>query len=100
VIDLFSVPDHPRRVTAYEFFRVLENGRIRYYGTYKSAKSIGITAGARLVVEVSATTGQPLRTWYESYNVQRQVIRVHPKKPIDLGHIEINPETGKATERW
>ena len=52
------------------------------------------------MVEVDAISGQPMRTWYESYDAAGQVIRVHPKTPTDLGHIEINPETGKEIERW
>jgi len=100
VIDLSRVPDHPRRATTYANFRVLQNGRIRYYESYKPAKSQGKTAGARLVVEVDSITGNVQRTWYESYDHQRRVLRVHPKRPIDLGHIEINPETGKEVARW
>ncbi len=100
MIDLSLVPDHARRAATYEFFKVLDNGRIRYYGTYKPSKIAGRTAGARLVVEVDSESGQPIRTWYESYDAEGRVIRVHPKPPVDLGHIEINPETGKETERW
>jgi hypothetical protein len=99
-MDLSLVPEHDRRVATYESFKVLGNGRIRYYGTYKPSKSAGRTAGARLVVEVDATSGQPIRTWYESYDAAGRVIRVHPKTPVDLGHIEMNPETGKEIERW
>jgi hypothetical protein len=100
VIDLSRVPEHLRRATTYATFRVLQNGRIRYYENYKPAKSPGKTIGARLVVEVDATSGHVLRTWYESYDNQRRVLRVHPKRPVDLGHIEINPETGKEVARW
>jgi hypothetical protein len=100
VIDLSQVPEHPRRSTTYATFRVLQNKRIRYYGSYKPAKSQGKTIGACLVVEVEASTGKTLRCWYESYDIQGRVLRVHPKRPADLGHIEINPETGKEVERW
>jgi hypothetical protein len=100
VIDLSRVPEHQRRASTYTTFRVLQNGRIRYYDSYKPAKSQGKTAGARLVVEIDATTGDIRRTWYESYDTQGRVLRVHPKRPIDLGHIEINPETGKEVVRW
>jgi hypothetical protein len=100
VIDLSAVPEHSRRAATYASFRVLQNDRIRYYDIYKPAKNQGKTAGARLVVEVEATTGQALRTWYESYDQQRRVLRVHPKRPIDLGHIEIDPETRREVERW
>jgi hypothetical protein len=100
VIDLSRVPEHLRRATTYATFRVLQNGRIRYYGSYRPAKSQGKTAGACLVVEVDAATGKTLRTWYESYDAQRRVLRVHPKIPVDLGHIEINPETGQEVKRW
>ena len=100
MIDLASVPEHPRRVARYDCFKMLQNRRIRYYDAYKPAKSLGRTVGARLVVEVNAATGTPIRTWYESYDERGRVIRIHPKTPQDLGHIEINPETGREIERW
>ena len=100
MIDLTQVPDHPRRASTYATFKLLQSQRIRYYDNYKPAKTQGKTAGARLVVEVDSITGTPLRTWYESYDDQGRVIRVHPKRPIDLGHIEIDPETGKEVKRW
>ena len=100
MVDLSSVPEHSRRVATYDTFKVLQNGRIRYYGTYKPARISGRTAGARLVVEVNSSTGKPLRSWYESYDNGGKVIRVHPKTPRDLGHIEIDPTTGRATDRW
>lgn len=99
-IDLNAVPEHNRRIKTYDFFKVLSNQRIRYYGKYKLAKTLGRTFGARLVVEVNIITGIPIRTWYESYDAQNRVIRVHPKTPRDLGHIEIDPETKKEVERW
>lgn len=100
MIDLSLVPEHGRRVAAYDRFRVLQNGRIRYYDEYKPARSTGRTVGARLVIEVDSSAGKPIRTWYESYDAQGRVIRIHPKTPIDLGHIEIDPDTGKETDRW
>jgi hypothetical protein len=100
VIDLAQVPDHPRRAATYASFKLLQNCRVRYYDTYKPAKTQGKTAGARLVVEVDAITGNTLRTWYESYDNQGRVIRIHPKRPIDLGHLEIDPTTGKEVNRW
>ncbi|MBC6424038.1 MAG: hypothetical protein GDA38_22970 [Hormoscilla sp. SP12CHS1] len=54
----------------------------------------------RPVVEVEAADGKLIRTWHESYDSQGRVIRVHPKRPQDLGHIEIDPMTGKEIERW
>jgi hypothetical protein len=99
VIDPNTIPDHSRRAATYDFFRVLANQRIRYYGNYKAAKIPGKTAGARLVVEVNFN-GDVCRTWYESYDRQNRVIRIHPKTPQDLGHIEIDPLTGKEIERW
>ncbi|MBC6481297.1 MAG: hypothetical protein GDA56_29590 [Hormoscilla sp. GM7CHS1pb] len=99
-IDLSSVPGHARRAAKYDFFKVLQNGRIRYYDSYRPAKKPGRTAGARPVVEVEAADGKLIRTWHESYDSQGRVIRVHPKKPQNLGHIEIDPMTGKEIERW
>jgi hypothetical protein len=52
-----------------------------------------------MVVEVDATTGQVTRTWYESYDIQGRVVQVHPKRPKDLGHIQIDPQTGKEINR-
>ncbi|MGV0028346.1 hypothetical protein [Phormidesmis priestleyi] len=99
MIDPNTIPEHPRRATTYDYFRILCDRRIRYYGHYKAAKILGKTAGARLVVEVDFT-GTVGRTWYESYDSQNRVIRIHPKTPKDLGHIELNPLTGKETARW
>jgi hypothetical protein len=39
------------------------------------------------------------RTWYESYDIQGRVVQVHPKRPKDLGHIQIDPQTGKEINR-
>jgi hypothetical protein len=64
------------------------------------SKIPGRTAGARAVVEVYTTTGEVIRTWYESYDAEGRVIRVHPKTPQDLGHIEIDPISRKEIERW
>jgi hypothetical protein len=55
--------------------------------------------GARIVTEVDAATGEPLRTWQEVYDVQGRVIEVHPKFPVDFGHLEINPVTGQVRRR-
>lgn len=100
MIDLAQVPDHIRRAAAYARFKLLQNNRIRYYDRYKPAKTQGKTAEACLVVEVELSTGSPIRTCYESYDNQNRVIGVHPKRPIELGHIEIDPETGKEVNRW
>lgn len=98
-MDLTSVPGHARRASKYDFFKVLENGRVRYYEKFKPATSPGPTAGARMVVEVDAATGQVTRTWYESYDIQGRVVQVHPKRPRDLGHIQIDPHTRKEINR-
>lgn len=98
-MDLTAVPEHARRAAKYEFFKVLENCRIRYYEKLKPATTPGPTAGARMVVEVDAATGQVTRTWYESYDTQGRVVQVHPKRPRDLGHIKIDPQTGKEINR-
>lgn len=82
----------------YESFRVLEGDRIRYYGTLRPAKSPN-RMGARIVTEVDAVTGGPVRTWQEVYDGQGRVIEVHPKFPVDLGHLEINPVTGQVERR-
>jgi hypothetical protein len=98
-MNLTTVPEHSRRAARYDFFRVLTNGRIRYYDKFKPAATPGSTVGARMVVEVDATTGQVTRTWYESYDIQGRVVQVHPKRPKDLGHIQIDPQTGKEINR-
>jgi hypothetical protein len=92
------VPGHARRVAKYESFRVLENGRIRYYRALRPAKSPG-RIGARIVTEVDSITGKPLRTWQEVYDVPERVLEVHPKLPVDLGHLEIDPTTGQVIRR-
>lgn len=98
-MDLAAVPEHARRAAKYDFFRVLANGRIRYYEKFKPATTPGPTAGARMVIEVNATTGQVTRTWVESYDSIGRVSQVHPKLPLDLGHIAIDTQTGKEINR-
>ena len=82
----------------YESFRVLEGDRIRYYGTLRPAKSLN-RMGARIVTEVDSATGKPVRTWQEVYDGQGRVIEIHPKFPVDLGHLAINPVTGQVKRR-
>jgi len=62
-IDLSSVPGHARISAKYDFFKVLQNGRIRYYDSYRPAKKPGRTAGARPVVEVEAAAGKEIERW-------------------------------------
>ena len=95
---MIQVPGHARRAAKYESFRVLESGRIRYYGALRPAKSPD-RVGARIVTEVDLATGKPLRTWQEVYDMQGYVIEVHPKWPVDLGHLEIDPTTGQIIGR-
>ena len=77
---------------------MLEGDRIRYYGTLRLAKSLK-RMGARIVTEVDAASGAPVRTWQEVYDEQGRVFEVHPKFPVDLGHLEINAMTGQVKRR-
>ena len=98
-ITLAEVPEHARRTTQYDSFIVLsEKGRVRYYTTLRRAESPD-RLGARLVTEVDADTGKALRIWQEAYDLEGRVIEVHPKRPIDLGHISIDPATGQEIGR-
>lgn len=98
-IDINNVPDHTRRMREYDYFRILENRRIRYYGKFRSSKTMGKTIGRRTVTEVNGLTGEVLRTWQECYDINNRVNQIHPKRPKDIGHIEIDPETGKEIKR-
>ncbi|MEG3437920.1 hypothetical protein V0288_12400 [Pannus brasiliensis CCIBt3594] len=86
-------------MTKYDFYRILQNGRIRWYGKLKPARTPGRSIGARIVVEKDPVTGKVLRAWNEVYDREGRVILVHPKRPQDLGHIEIDPETGREISR-
>ena len=60
---------------------------IRYYTKFKPAQKAGRVAGARIVTEVDVSNGAVRRVWQELYDHAGNVIEVHPKFPIDLGHI-------------
>jgi RHS repeat-associated protein len=87
-IDLDKVPGHARRSREYEFFKVLASkGRIRYYSELRPSRTPGRVVGVRYVSEVEASTGKQVRFWQEAYDSSGNVVSVHPKKPVDLGHV-------------
>jgi hypothetical protein len=61
-------------------YRVLENGRYRFYGELKPARTAGEMQGARLVREWDPVTGNT-RTWYETLDHLGRVRSVAPKPP-------------------
>lgn len=75
--------------------RTLPDGRVRYYGPEKAARTPGKTRGASLVTEHNPKTGQ-VRQWMESYDHAGKVVRVHPKM-VDgklMDTIHYSPATG------
>jgi hypothetical protein len=61
-------------------YRVLENGRYRFYGELTPARTAGEMQGARLVREWDPVTGNT-RTWYETLDHLGRVRSVAPKPP-------------------
>jgi hypothetical protein len=74
-------------------YRVLENGRFRYYGEIKPARTPGQMQGARLVREWDPATGNT-RTWYETLDHQGRVRSVAPKPPTGPANHRIFDENG------
>jgi hypothetical protein len=74
--------------------RQLPDGRIRYYGPERPARTPGPTRGRSRVTEYDPRTGR-VRQWEECYDQSGNVNRVHPKmidgELIDRGHY---PPTG------
>ncbi len=58
--------------------RTLPDGRTRYFGAERPAKTLGPTRGASYVTEYDPKTGN-VRSWMESYDHSGNVNRVHPK---------------------
>lgn len=75
--------------------RMLPDGRIRYYGAEKAARTPGPTRGAASALEWDPATGR-VRMWWESYDQAGNVTRVHPKmingQQVNAPHY---PPTGK-----
>ncbi|OQX04937.1 MAG: hypothetical protein BWK80_52935 [Desulfobacteraceae bacterium IS3] len=80
--------------------RILPDGRIREYGKFRPSGKPGLTVGQRSVKEIDPVTGETIRVWMENYNDSGEVRIVHPYKPDDLGHLRVDPSTGKVIERW
>ena len=83
--------------------RQLPDGRTRYYGPEKPAKTQGPTRGASYVTEYDPKTGN-VRSWMESYDHSGNVNRVHPKMKngeiLDLPHYpptKADIDAGRAT---
>ncbi len=104
VVNPEDFPKHAKRAKTAEFFKVLPNGKIRYYEPIKASKNEGSSLGARLVKEVD--TAGNVRSWYETIDKatgQPRQIRVEQAE-VDGAkikkHFLKNPETGEVTEVW
>lgn len=64
----------------------LSNGSIRYYDAFRSAKTVGPTAGSRFVTEYNSITGD-VASWNETYDLLGNVNRIHIKS---INGVEIN----------
>jgi RHS repeat-associated protein len=58
--------------------KTLPDGRVRYYEPEKLSRTAGPTRGSAYVTEYTSSTGR-VKSWYESYNHNGNVNRVHPK---------------------
>ncbi len=70
--------------------RELENGRIRYYGDLRSARTPGEMAGQRTVREWDPATGSQ-RTWLETLDQQGRVRIVRPETGRLKRHYNFGP---------
>ncbi len=80
------------------FTRELPDGRIRNYGKLRLSTNLGPTIGARHIKEMD-NFGNTLKHWEENYNKYGEIIQIHHKYPKDLGHMIIDPKTGRVV-KW
>lgn len=73
--------EHLRQLDRYgdDGFRVLDNGKLRYYGDVASAKNPGEMIGRRVVREWDPATGAT-RTWHETIDNAGNVRIVRPEQ--------------------
>jgi hypothetical protein len=78
---LVFLREHLRQWQEYgkEGYKVLQNGRIRYYGTIDPANVPGEMQGRRVVREWEPNTGYK-RTWHETVDHNGRVRRVRPQE--------------------
>jgi hypothetical protein len=74
--------EHTRQLGKYgqAGYRQLQNGRYRYYGNIKPARTPGEMMGRRVVREWNPTTGYK-RTWHETLDYTQRVRIVRPIRP-------------------
>ncbi|MBD1848183.1 DUF4157 domain-containing protein [Cyanobacteria bacterium FACHB-63] len=97
-------PKHKKRAKEAESYKVLQNGKIRYYGRIIPASTEGPSLGGRLVKEVDREGN--VRSWYETIdkatNKPRQVrVELEHVSGVKVKkHYLKDPETGKVTGVW
>jgi hypothetical protein len=82
-----QLKEHLRQLDQYgeDGYRVLENGRFRYYGEIDPAKKPGEMVGRRVVREWDPSTGAK-RTWHETIDQSGNVRIVRPQNGPEKVH--------------
>jgi Domain of unknown function (DUF4157) len=97
-------PKHEKRSKTAESFKVLENGKIRYYDPIRLAQTEGPSLGGRLVKEVDMDG--KVRSWYETIDKETNKPRQIRVEQDDASGIKVkkhylkDPKTGKVTGVW
>lgn len=79
--------------------RQLKDGRNRYYGKVKPAKTKGEMAGRRLVREWNPKTGKQ-RTWHETLDHKGRVWQVRPQINGQSKKHYVFDKKGKLNKKW
>ncbi|MFJ8577241.1 LamG-like jellyroll fold domain-containing protein [Micromonospora sp. NPDC093277] len=95
-----SIKEHLRQVKKYGKggYKVLQNGRVRYYGKVSPAKNPGESAGRRMVREWNPATGKK-RDWHETLDHSGRVRQVRIMKNGRKVHYVFN-RIGRLIDRW
>jgi len=93
--------DHLRQQSKYGTPERLPDGRLRYKGDVKPARTTGEMSGQRVVREWNPETGQT-RTWQETVDYEGRIRQVRPDESLTEGkkvHYKFDPD-GKYQGKW
>lgn len=93
--------EHLRQQSKYGTPELLPDGRWRYKGDVKPARTTGEMSGQRVVREWNPETGQT-RTWQETLDHEGRIRQVRPDESLTGGkkvHYKFDPD-GKYQGKW
>jgi hypothetical protein len=93
--------EHLRQQSKYGAPEQLPDGRLRYKGDVKPARTTGEMSGQRVVREWNPETGQT-RTWQETLDHEGRIRQVRPDESLTGGkkvHYKFDPD-GKYQGKW